>query len=281
MPLRQEAGYERLVGIHRARRPGPTDLRRVGRYGLGFGKGAHQRSGLRRACRRCFVSAAICAVGIFALGKFEGSVVGVPLYIDRLSAVMLTLVAFIGAVVIRYSGNYLDGDPDQRRFLQWLCWTVAAVSILVIAGHFAVFVLAWIVTSLCLHRLLLFYPERPGARIAARKKFLVSRLGDIALILAGVCLYRAFGTLEFGALFTAETAAEHGATVTAASFALIVGAVMKSAQFPFHSWLPEVMETPTPVSALMHAGIINAGGFLVIRMSTSWCKPPPRCICWP
>ncbi|OAI19033.1 NADH dehydrogenase [Methylomonas koyamae] len=214
-----------------------------------------------------FVSAAICAVGIFALGKFEGSVVGVPLYIDRLSAVMLTLVAFIGAVVIRYSGNYLDGDPGQRRFLKWLCWTVAAVSILVIAGHFAVFVLAWIVTSLCLHRLLLFYPERPGAQVAARKKFLVSRLGDIALILAGVCLYRAFGTLEFGALFAAELGAGHETALTAAAFALIVGAAMKSAQFPFHSWLPEVMETPTPVSALMHAGIINAGGFLVIRMS--------------
>jgi NAD(P)H-quinone oxidoreductase subunit 5 len=213
------------------------------------------------------LAALLSAAGVFVGGKFQGEVAGVPLYIDRLSAVMLTLVAFIGAVVIRYSGNYLDGDPGQRRFLKWLCWTVAAVSILVIAGHFAWFVLAWIATSLSLHRLLLFYPERPGAQIAARKKFVVSRLGDVALIVAGVCLYQAFGTLEFGALFAAELGAGHETALTAAAFALIVGAAMKSAQFPFHSWLPEVMETPTPVSALMHAGIINAGGFLVIRMS--------------
>ncbi|WP_445371620.1 proton-conducting transporter membrane subunit [Methylomonas sp. HW2-6] len=213
------------------------------------------------------LAALLCAVGIFVGGKFQGDFAGIPLYIDRLSAIMLSLVALIGAIVIRYSGNYLDGDPGQRRFLQWLSWTVAAVLILVISGHFVGFVLAWIATSLSLHRLLLFYPERPGAQIAARKKFVVSRLGDVALILAGVCLYQAFGTLEFGALFAAELGAGQETALTAAAFALIVGAVMKSAQFPFHSWLPEVMETPTPVSALMHAGIINAGGFLVIRMS--------------
>ena len=213
------------------------------------------------------VSALVCAADVFINGKFQGSVSGIDLYIDRLSVIMLLLVAFIGAVVIRYSGNYLDGDSGQRRFMQWLSWTVASVMLLVITGHFAVFVIAWVFTSLSLHRLLLFYPERPGAHIAARKKFVISRLGDIALVLAGVSLYQVFGTLEFSAIFNASIPPAKETILTVAAFFLVFGAVMKSAQFPFHSWLPEVMETPTPVSALMHAGIINAGGFLVIRMS--------------
>lgn len=218
--------------------------------------------------------ALLAATGVFLNGRIEASVAGVMLYVDRLAAIMLVLVAFIGAVVIRYSRHYLDGDPGQRRFFQWLSWTVAAVLLLVIAGHFAVFVLAWIVTSLCLHQLLLFYPERPGAHVAARKKFVVSRLGDIALILAAAGLYQVFNTLEFSALFSAQSTGDHEAMLTASAFALVLGAVMKSAQFPFHSWLPEVMETPTPVSALMHAGIINAGGFLVIRMSPILVQAP-------
>lgn len=221
-----------------------------------------------------FLSSLLAATGIFLHGNIETNVAGLTLYIDRLAVIMLLLVAFIGAVVIRYSRNYLDGDPGQRRFFQWLCWTVSAVLLLVIAGHFIIFVLAWIVTSLCLHRLMLFYPERSGAHVAARKKFVVSRLGDIALILAGICLYQVFDTLEFSTLFAAENTIHADATLTVAAFALVLGAVMKSAQFPFHSWLPEVMETPTPVSALMHAGIINAGGFLVIRMSPILIQAP-------
>jgi NAD(P)H-quinone oxidoreductase subunit 5 len=219
-------------------------------------------------------TAGLAGVGIFYQGSLPASVAEHLFYIDRLSAMMLMLVTFIGAVVIRYSRHYLDGDPGQGRFFKWLAWTIAAVMTLVIAGHFVVFVLAWILTSLCLHRLLLFYPERVGARIAARKKFVVSRLGDIALILAGVCLYQVFNTLEFGKLFAIDQTINDDPTLTVAAFALVLGAVMKSAQFPFHSWLPEVMETPTPVSALMHAGIINAGGFLVIRMSPILVQAP-------
>ena len=213
-------------------------------------------------------SAVLAAVGVFTSGSVQAEVSGIDLYIDRLSVIMLTLVNFIGAVVIRYSRNYLAGDPGQIRFFKWLSWTISAVLMLVIAGHFIVFVLAWIITSLCLHHLLLFYPERPGAHVAARKKFVVSRLGDLALILAAVCLYQVFGTLEFGEMFRLSSIdTDKQAVLNAAALALVLGAIMKSAQFPFHSWLPEVMETPTPVSALMHAGIINAGGFLVIRMS--------------
>lgn len=160
---------------------------------------------------------------------------GISLYFDSLSAIMLLLVSFLGAVVIRFSGNYLAGDPAQGRFIRWLCLTIGSVLTLAISGNLLMFTLAWVAASLSLHKLLTFYPERPAAMLAAKKKFLISRLGDACLGVSAVLL--------------------------------VAGALLKSAQFPFHSWLPDTMEAPTPVSALMHAGIINAGGFLVVRLS--------------
>jgi NAD(P)H-quinone oxidoreductase subunit 5 len=115
------------------------------------------------------LSSGVAATAVFLNGSIQDGAIGFPLYIDRLSVMMLTLVAYIGTVVIRYSINYLDGDPGQVRFFKWLSWTIGAVMMLVIAGHFMLFVLMWIITSLCLHHLLLFYPERSGAQIAARK----------------------------------------------------------------------------------------------------------------
>ncbi len=194
------------------------------------------------------------------------------IHLDTLSVIMLLLVSFLGAVVARYSVNYLDGDPQQGLFTQWLCVTIGSVLTLILSGNLLMFTLAWMATSLSLHRLLLFYPDRPGALLAARKKFLISRLGDAALVVVLVLTYRCFGTWEFRDLFAAAEALRTGGAPLPAglgwiSVLLVVGAMLKSAQFPFHSWLPDTMETPTPVSALMHAGIINAGGFLIVRLS--------------
>jgi NAD(P)H-quinone oxidoreductase subunit 5 len=197
--------------------------------------------------------------------------IGIGVHVDGLSAVMFLLVSFIGVVVLRYSRNYLDGDPRHGEFMKWLALTLAAVLALIVSGNLAQFILAWIATSLGLNRLLLFYPERPGAQLAARKKFVASRIGDLCLILAAVLLMRAFGTLEFEPLFAAAEAAfvngQGPAGIGLAAFLIVVAALMKSAQLPLHGWIIEVMETPTPVSALLHAGIINAGGFLVLRMA--------------
>ena len=194
-------------------------------------------------------------------------------YFDNLSAIVLTLVAFLLAVVARYSVNYLAGDPAQGRFTKWLCLTGGSVLAIVISGNLIQFALAWSATSLCLHQLLVFYGDRPGAVLAARKKFIISRLGDACLLTVIVLVYRQFRTWDFSALFAAAGRLhESGNTagqleLTAICFLLVAGAMLKSAQFPFHSWLPDTMETPTPVSALMHAGIINAGGFLIIRLN--------------
>ena len=193
-------------------------------------------------------------------------------FIDTLSLVMLLLIGGLLAVVLRFSHSALAGDPGRRRFLMWLGLTGAAVMLLVSSGNLLQFALAWSATSLLLHQLLVFYPHRPGALLAARKKFIVSRLGDACLAAVLVLTWREFGTWDFVTLFdrAAVMAAQPGAPsapVQVIGWLLAAGAMLKSAQFPFHSWLPDTMETPTPVSALMHAGIINAGGFLVIRMS--------------
>jgi NAD(P)H-quinone oxidoreductase subunit 5 len=202
------------------------------------------------------------------LGNFH-----LGIYFDNLSAVLLVLVSFLLAVVARYSVNYLAGDPAQGRFTKWLCLTGGAVLTIVISGNLVQFALAWCATSLCLHQLLLFHPDRPGAVLAARKKFIISRLGDVCLIAVIVLIKDVFHTWNFSALFNAANELHKSGALTSSveinsiCFLLVAGAMLKSAQFPFHSWLPDTMETPTPVSALMHAGIINAGGFLIIRLN--------------
>lgn len=197
--------------------------------------------------------------------------VGVSLRLDALSAVMFLLVAFVGAVVVQFSRNYLDGDPRQGAFIGGLCLTLAAVMLLVLAGNLVQLWLAWIGTSLALHRLLLFRGERPGAQRAARKKFVMARIGDLALLVAVLLVIDATGTTDIAGILAdarGQAAAGHvPATLQAAAALLVLAAMLKSAQFPTHGWLVQVMETPTPVSALLHAGIVNAGGFLVIRFA--------------
>nr|WP_211106045.1 proton-conducting transporter membrane subunit [Nitrospirillum iridis] len=192
---------------------------------------------------------------------------GPSVRLDAVSATMLLLVTFIGWVVVRYAGTYLDGEARQGPFTGWLCMTLAAVVALVTAGTLFQLVPAWIATSLFLHRLLLFYPGRVAARRAARKKFITARLGNAALIGAAALLAAAYGTADIGAILQAARAGEGGSLATGAAALLALAAMLKSAQFPTHGWLTEVMETPTPVSATLHAGVINAGGFLLIRFA--------------
>ncbi|WP_022727963.1 proton-conducting transporter transmembrane domain-containing protein [Fodinicurvata sediminis] len=187
--------------------------------------------------------------------------------LDVVSATMLVLVAFVGWIVLRYAASYLDGEARQGAFLGWMAATLAAVLLLVQAGNLVHFVIAWIATSLCLHRLLLFYGSRVQAIRAARKKFIVARIGDAALIGAAGLLFIGYGTFDIATILAEARDGTMPAGVSWAAVLLACAAVFKSAQFPVHGWLTEVMETPTPVSALLHAGVINGGGFLLIRFA--------------
>ena len=201
-----------------------------------------------------------------AAGVFKGA--GISFMFDALSVVMYALVAFVGLIVVRYSRNYLDGDPGQTRFVRQLCLTIAAVQILVVSGNLMQLLAAWITTSILLNKLLLFYAERPAARLAARKKFVVSRASDLALVGATLLLFGQFDSFDIKTIAeAARETAETGVLLHVAGLLVVLAALLKSAQFPLHGWILEVMETPTPVSALLHAGIVNAGGFLVLRLS--------------
>lgn len=211
---------------------------------------------------------AVTTGGVQATQTIGQAGLGFSLYLDAVSATMFVLVSFVGVVVLRYSRNYLDGDPGHARFLRQLCFTIAAVQTLVIAGNLLALIVASVAMSLSLNRLLQFYGERRGAVLAARKKFFASRLADVALIGAAYCLWQAFGSLDYATLFDSTARSPDATTpITFATVLIAIAALLKSAQLPLHGWLLEVMETPTPVSALLHAGIINAGGFLVIRFA--------------
>lgn len=193
--------------------------------------------------------------------------VGISMRVDVVSLTMLLLVAFVGWVVVRYAATYLDGEARHREFTGWLCLTLASVLTVVLAGNVVLLVAAWIATSMGLHRLLLFYPDRVPAQRAARKKFVTARLGDAALITAAVLLVVAYGTTDIATMLAGAAAGPAPTPALWATGFLAAAALLKSAQFPTHGWLTEVMETPTPVSALLHAGVINGGGFLLIRFA--------------
>lgn len=245
--------------------PHPTRVVAAARAASILGLVVAAVTGLVTAVRGPMVSPLLGVVDIGPDG------VGLSVRLDALSTVMFGLVAFLGAVVLHYSRTYLDGDRRHGAFLGALALTVGAVMLLVLSGNLWQLVATWISTSLALHTLLVFYRERPGAVLAARKKFLVARLGDVCLVGAAVLLARAFHTTDIGTLLErARAVAGPQASppgVTAAGLLLAATAALKAAQFPTHGWLIEVMETPTPVSALLHAGILNGGTFLIARLA--------------
>ena len=186
---------------------------------------------------------------------------------DVVGATVLLLVSFIGWIVVRYARVYLDGEAGQRRFMAWLCVTLAAVMTFVVARDLVTLVVASVATGVGLRNLLLFYPGRVAARRAARKFALAARAADVALVGAGLLLAYAYHTTSIGEIAQAARAGHGGGFVVGAAALLALAAALKSAQFPLHGWLTEVMEAPTPVSALLHAGVVNAGGFLLIRFA--------------
>lgn len=192
---------------------------------------------------------------------------GLAMRIDVVSLLMLALVSFIGWVVLRYARTYMAEEQGRARFTGWLAIALANVLLFVGAGNLVQLVAAPIATSLCVNRLLLFYPHRAAAQRAARKQFITARLADLSLIAAAALLIYAYGTPDIAAILDAARSGVAGPVVPTAVLCLALAAIITSAQFPLHGWLSEVMEAPTPVSALLHAGVINAGGFLLIRFA--------------
>ncbi|MFP1630411.1 proton-conducting transporter membrane subunit [Zhengella sp. ZM62] len=201
--------------------------------------------------------------GPATLGVLEGWAQA-TLRADIVSLSLALLVSFIGWIVIRYSRTYLDGEAREGAFHCLMLATLAAVLVFVQSGSLLVLVTATIAVGLPLKRLLLFYPERPEARRASAKFAIVWHAGDVALALAAILLAAAFGTGDLALLAAVAGQQGLGIAGTLAVMLLVIAAVFKTAAFPLHGWLTEVMEAPTPVSALLHAGIINSGGVILL-----------------
>ncbi len=207
-------------------------------------------------------------LGFDARTIVPGSVMHDVVQIDIVSGAMFLLVSTLALVVVRYSRTYLAGQRELDRYARYLLLTLASVTVLVTSNHLAVLMVAWFATDVGLHQLLTFYRTRRQAIIVAHKKFLLSRVADACFAFSLVFIGGEVGSLRIDVI--AEFARVHG-TITPplqiATVLLVFGVLLKSAQIPFHGWMQQVMEAPTPVSALLHAGVVNIGGFVMIRLA--------------
>ena len=194
------------------------------------------------------------------------------LIFSRVTCSLGFLVTVVGAVVVQYTSKYLDGDSKLASFTWFLGLSVSSALCMMLADNLLLLVGGWAITSIGLHFLLTHYQAEADALVVARKKFLISRLGDIALLLALVSIYQTWGTLSLTHLFEQMRTSHH--TPVAAVWWICIAAISKSAQFPFHTWLPDTLASPTPVSALMHAGIINGGGALLLKFAPALVEVP-------
>lgn len=210
------------------------------------------------------LAAAVIGLVFVALGSVG---VGYGARADLVGALVMLLVAFVGWVIVRYSQTYLQGERREVHYVRWLMATLATVLVVVATDHLLVLALAWTATSLTLHHLLTFFGDRPAAVVAAHKKFIVARLADVCMLSATALLWIAFGTPSIHAMTAQASAAPLPGMVHVAVALIAFTAVLKCAQLPFHGWLIQVMEAPTPVSALLHAGIVNLGGFVLLRFA--------------
>jgi NADH-quinone oxidoreductase subunit L len=197
-------------------------------------------------------------------GSFD---VGFTILIDPLSIVMMLVVSGVGGLIIWYSLGYMAGEDEERRFFAYMSLFAFAMLLLVEAGNFLLLLVGWGLVGLASYLLIGYYHERPEAVAAAKKAFVMNAVGDATMALAFFLLIFEFGTLDFAPVFEAAEAGEASQTVwNLVALGLLGGAVAKSAQLPLHTWLPDAMEGPTPVSALIHAAtMVTAGVYLIVR----------------
>jgi NADH-quinone oxidoreductase subunit L len=187
--------------------------------------------------------------------------------VDGLTAVMLFVVTLVSFLVHVFSVGYMHGDPRYGRFFAWLQMFSVSMLVLVLAGNFFHLFIGWELVGLCSYQLIGHWSERRDPANAARKAFITTRIGDVGMVVALMILYAQVGSFEFDDVFRAAGTGElSGRLQTWAALGLFAAAIGKSAQFPLHVWLPDAMEGPTPVSALIHAAtMVAAGVYLVGR----------------
>ncbi len=197
-----------------------------------------------------------------AAGDFE---VGFEILVDPLSVVMMLIVSGVGGLIVWYSMGYMAGDDEERRYFAYMSLFVFSMLLLVEAGNFLLLLVGWGLVGLASYLLIGFWHQRPAAVAAAKKAFIMNAIGDATFAVAAVLLVWQTGTLEFFGVFE-QAEGLSSTTLNLVALGLLGGAVAKSAQIPLHTWLPDAMEGPTPVSALIHAAtMVTAGVYLLVR----------------
>jgi NADH-quinone oxidoreductase subunit L len=204
---------------------------------------------------------------LFTWAPVAGFHADANLLLDPLSLVFVLLITGVGSLIHVYSIGYMEHDPDRRRFFGQLNLFVAVMLLLVLADNYLLMYVGWEGVGLASYLLIGFWHYKPSAAVAAKKAFVVNRVGDFGLSLAIMLMFTTFGTFSFVGVFAgSHVPGVHGGTLTAIGLLLLLGACAKSAQAPLQSWLLDAMEGPTPVSALIHAAtMVTAGVYLVAR----------------
>jgi len=202
--------------------------------------------------------------------------VNLDLYFDPLAAVMTLVITGVGFLIHAYAAAYMDEekDADYARFFAHMNLFVFSMLLLVLAHNFVFLAIGWGMVGVSSYLLIGFYNQRPSAVLAARKAFVMNVIGDVGIVIASFIAFAKVGSVDFDALFNGTPHLAAGA-VEAIAFFLLVGAVAKSAQIPLHTWLPDAMEGPTPVSALIHAAtMVTAGVYLIARLHPVFAAAP-------
>ncbi|MEU2034570.1 NADH-quinone oxidoreductase subunit L [Nocardia amamiensis] len=211
---------------------------------------------------------------LFSWVPVAGLQVDFALQLDQLSMCFALLITGVGSLIHVYSIGYMNHDPGRRRFFAYLNLFLAAMLLLVLANNYLVLYLGWEGVGLASYLLIGFWYHKPSAATAAKKAFVVNRVGDMGLAIAMMVMFATFGSVDFDAVFGAAPAAGEG-TLTAIGLLLLLAACGKSAQVPLQSWLGDAMEGPTPVSALIHAAtMVTAGVYLIARSNAIYDLAP-------
>jgi NADH-quinone oxidoreductase subunit L len=227
----------------------------------------------------CGVATLICLLGedpearhhassLWDYASVAGLDIKLGIFVDPLSVFMVLVVTGVSTLIHLYSFGYMQSDQGYHRFFSYLNFFVFSMLLLVLAGNFVLLIVGWAFVGFASYALISFWYRRTTATGAGMKAFVINVVGDIGLVLAAFLIFRELGTFEYGEVFekAPHVFTTNEWTVTAICLLLLVGAFAKSAQLPLHTWLPDAMEGPTPVSALIHAAtMVTAGVYLIAR----------------
>lgn len=207
-----------------------------------------------------------------ALFIFNGGDISQPvllfdgwLVVSNLYIFTALLVSVLGFVIGAFSSRYLDGESNQTSYLAYLSWVLASVQLMLLSNHWLLMIAAWAMVGLFMQPLLCFYNQRPFALLASHKKSIADRVADVLLLVAAGLAWHVVGSGTLTDLSQHLNVSGSNLLLEISAVLLVFAALIRAAMFPLHGWLIQVMEAPTPVSALLHAGVVNLSGFVLIR----------------